>query len=199
MRWTWVCIAWAGAPHRRMNTSASIAAAAASLSYTALAARRSVHVAPSRCHRVEYLLMPKAIDFTSISTRVLPGSREWTKRSGLVVRTLSTTRTAFSGRLSPPCFAVERGRGRGIEGLPLLVPRGSSLGPRITAGAYSWWARRPARTASRYVLSRRSSCRLEGPACLLPGGTGGAEARGPAVQRVAGLALAQWCPAVRQW
>jgi hypothetical protein len=25
------------------------------------------------------------------------------------------------GRLSPPRFAVERGRGRGIEGLPLLV------------------------------------------------------------------------------
>jgi hypothetical protein len=53
------------------NTSASMAAAAASLSFTASAARRSVHVAPPRCHRVDYLLMPKAIDFsTSISMRV---------------------------------------------------------------------------------------------------------------------------------
>jgi hypothetical protein len=33
------------------NTSASMAAAAASLSFTASAARRSVHVAPYRCHR----------------------------------------------------------------------------------------------------------------------------------------------------
>jgi hypothetical protein len=51
--------------------------------------------------------MPKAIDFTSVSMRVVPGSHEWSTRSGLVVRTLSTTRTASraSGRRSaPPCF-----------------------------------------------------------------------------------------------
>jgi hypothetical protein len=54
--------------------------------------------------------------------RVPPGSREWSRRSGLVVRTLSTTRTASrGGPAPPPCFAVERGRRRGIEGLPLLV------------------------------------------------------------------------------
>jgi hypothetical protein len=52
------------------NTSASMAAAAASLSVTASAARRSVHVrGPAAqvplCHRVEYLLMPKAMNFTS--------------------------------------------------------------------------------------------------------------------------------------
>jgi hypothetical protein len=43
-----------------------------SCSFTASAARRSVHVAPSKCHRVEYLLMPKAIDFTSISMHARP-------------------------------------------------------------------------------------------------------------------------------
>jgi hypothetical protein len=39
-----------------------MAAAATSLSFTASAARRSVNASPSKCHRVEYLLMPKAID-----------------------------------------------------------------------------------------------------------------------------------------
>jgi hypothetical protein len=31
------------------------------------------------CHRVEYLLIPKATDFTSIGMRVPPGSREWSR------------------------------------------------------------------------------------------------------------------------
>jgi hypothetical protein len=69
---------------------------------------------------LEYLIMPKAIDFTSISMRVPPGSREWTRRSGLIARTLSTynAHTASRGGPAPPASQC---RGRGIEGLPLLV------------------------------------------------------------------------------
>jgi hypothetical protein len=52
MRWIWVCMGGGTTP---ASTSASMVAAAASLSFTASAARRSVHVAPSRCHQVEYL------------------------------------------------------------------------------------------------------------------------------------------------
>jgi hypothetical protein len=62
MRWIWVCMGGGTTP---ANTSVSMAAAAA-LSFTASAARRSVHVAPSKRHRVECLLMPKAIDSTPI-------------------------------------------------------------------------------------------------------------------------------------
>jgi hypothetical protein len=67
--------------------------------------------------------MPKAIDFTSMSMRVPPGSREWSRRSGLVVRTLSTTRTASRG---------------GIEGLPLLIHGAAHHGGR---GQFSLVAR----------------------------------------------------------
>ena len=57
-------------------------------------------------------------------------------KSGLVVRTLSTTRTASRGGSAPPacCFAVERGRGRGIEGLPLLVREAAHHGRGIYIG-----------------------------------------------------------------
>jgi hypothetical protein len=111
--------------------------------------------------RVEYLLMPKAIDFTSISMRVPPGSREWSRRSGLIVRTLPTTRTASRGpgRLSPPCFAVERGRGRGIEGLPLLVREAAHHGRGVFVVGEE--ACSDGLAVCVCILSRRPSCRLE--------------------------------------
>jgi hypothetical protein len=37
-----------------------------------------------------------------LSMRAPPGSREWTSRSGLVIRTFSTTRTASRGGSAPP-------------------------------------------------------------------------------------------------
>jgi hypothetical protein len=110
-----------------------MAAAAASLSFTASAARRSAHVsAPSRCYRgVEYLLMPKAMDFTSISMRASPGSCQWTSRSGriahgrcwrgAVLEAQCLSGLAARPPLPAPSSAVKHGRGRGIEGLPLFV------------------------------------------------------------------------------
>jgi hypothetical protein len=67
--------------------------------------------------------MPKAMDFTSISTRVPRGSREWTSRYTWPDRTdmLADYAYCLSGRRSTPSFAVERGCGCGIGGLPLLV------------------------------------------------------------------------------
>jgi hypothetical protein len=105
MRWIWVCMGGGTTPARippcRWRPRS---AAAASLSFTASAARRSVHVAPSKFHRVEYLLMPKAIDFTSISMRAPPGCRERSRGPGLAVRALSTTRTAYGAA----CWGVSR-------------------------------------------------------------------------------------------
>jgi hypothetical protein len=124
-----------------------MAAAAASLSFTASAARRSVHLAPSKCHRVEYLLMPKAIDFTSISMRVPPGSREWSKGPGLIARTLSTTRTASRGGSAPPASQWSVAADAASRAF-----RCSFVRPRIAAGAYSRWARGPTRAASRCVF-----------------------------------------------
>jgi hypothetical protein len=63
---------------------------------------------------------------------------------------------------APPCFAVERGRGCSTEGLPLLVREAAHHGRGVLAVGEE--ARRPARVASRYILSRRPSCRLEHPA-----------------------------------
>jgi hypothetical protein len=81
---------------------------------------------------VEYLLMPKAIDFTSISMRI-PGLPRVEQK----VRSDSTdivyNAHCVPGRLSTPCFAVERGRGRGIEGLPLLVREAAHHGRGVFA------------------------------------------------------------------
>jgi hypothetical protein len=57
MHWIWVCMGGGTTP---ANTSVSMAAAAASLSFTASAARRSAHVTPPKCRRVGYLRMPKS-------------------------------------------------------------------------------------------------------------------------------------------
>jgi hypothetical protein len=63
----------------------------------------SVNAAPSRCHRVEHLLMPKAIGSTSMGMCVPPpGSRcEWARGPGLAyamtARELAATRAASRG------------------------------------------------------------------------------------------------------
>jgi hypothetical protein len=142
MRWAGSGFAWAGAPHRRIPPRRWRPRRRPFPSlFTASAARRSVHVAPSRCHRVEYLLMPKAMDFTSISMRVPPGSREWTSKSGLVVRTLSMVRTASRGGSAPPALQWSAAADAASRAF-----RCSSVRPRITAGAYSRCARGPARS-----------------------------------------------------
>jgi hypothetical protein len=73
--------------------------------------------------------MPEAIDFASISTRAPRGPV-----SGLEGLAWSYGHChnahCLSGRLRTPRFAVERGRGRGIEALPDLDLR---LSPLVSA------------------------------------------------------------------
>jgi hypothetical protein len=59
MRWIWVCRG--GAPHRRIPLRRWRPRRRPSPSLPLLRGASSMYVAPSRCHRVEYLLMPKAI------------------------------------------------------------------------------------------------------------------------------------------
>jgi hypothetical protein len=126
--------------------------------------------------------MPKAIDFTSISMRAPPGSREWTRRPGLIARTLSTPRTASRGGSAPrPCFAVERGRGRGIEGLPLLVREAAHRGWGVLAVGEE-------ACSDGLVVSPVAEAVMPSQGPCLSGEAGGVEARGPAVHRVAYLA-----------
>jgi hypothetical protein len=132
--------------------------------------------------------MPKAIDFTSVSMRAPPGSREWGVEQkawpGSTDMLVYNAHCVLPGRLSrPPCFAVERGHGRGIECLPLLVREAAHHGRGIFAvdegGGYSDGlavypvAEAVVRAASR-ALPFRGSC--------------GVEVCGPAVHRVTDLA-----------
>jgi hypothetical protein len=67
-----------------------------------------------------------------------PVSREWSRRSGLCQpggTGIVDNTHCVPGRLSTPFFAVERGRGRGIEGLPLLVREAAHHGRGILASA----------------------------------------------------------------
>jgi hypothetical protein len=148
MRWIWVCMGGGTTP-QRANTSASMAAAAASLSFTASAARRSVHVPPSRCHGPGGVPSHAEGDWLHLDKHArppgLPRVDEWTRSPSLIARTLYTTRTASRGGSAPSLLrsgARPRTRHRG----PSL--RCSSVRPRITAGVYSRWARGSARLAS---------------------------------------------------